>query len=88
MDVIFWRIVWMIQFLKRSFRGECKEFQKKELDRKVSKNIDKIQNCNIPRKMSSFRSPNNLVEKYKVPRSIELVEMGSAPFSASKTTSY
>ena len=40
----------------------------------------KIKNCKIHRKTSSLRSLNNLVENYKVHRSIQLFEMGFAPF--------
>ena len=70
----------MRQFLKVSFRGKYKEFRTRIWTPKSPKTIGKIQYCKIHRKTSSFRSLNNLVEKYKVHRSIQLVEMGFAPF--------
>ena len=80
MDTILCRTFTMIQFWKPSFRGKYKEFRTRIWTQKSPKNIEKIQNCKIHRKTSSFRSLNNLVEKYKVHRSIQLVEMGFAPF--------
>ena len=80
MDTILCRTFTMIQFWKPSFRGKYKEFRTRIWTQKSPKNIEKIQNCNIHRKTSSFRSLNNLVEKYKVHRSIQLFERIFLPF--------
>ena len=80
MGTILCRTFTMIQFWKLSFRGKYKEFRTRIWTQKSPKFIEKIQNCKIHRKTSSFRSLNNLVEKYKVHRSIQLVEIGFAAF--------
>ena len=80
MDTILCRTFTMIQFWKPSFRGKYKEFRTRIWTQKSPKIIEKIQNCKIHRKTSSFRSLNNLVEKYKVHRSIQLFERIFLPF--------
>ena len=61
----------MIQFWKQSFRGKYKELRTRIWTENLLK---KTQNCKFHHKTSSFRSLNNLVEKYKVHRSIQLFE--------------